>query len=60
MHVRIRKMLAKYRARLARGLPCSGTEQGAPPSPCPSTAADEGDQAPLSPETVTHWQEHFP
>ena len=58
VHVRISKTLAKYRAR--QGLPCSGTEQGAPPSPCPSTAADEGGQAPLSPETVTHWQEHFP
>ncbi len=47
VHMRIAKAMVQYEAQQA-------------PTPLPSAAEEVGDSEPSMPETVTHWQEHFP
>ena len=47
VHMRIAKALVRYEAQQA-------------PAPSPYAAEEVGDSEPTMPETVTHWQEHFP
>ncbi len=47
VHMRIAKALVRYEAQQAQ-------------TPPPSAAEKVADSEPTMPETVTHWQEHFP
>ena len=62
--MQIGKAFALLKSRRQMAPPASGTDsEGAspsPPSPGPSSAADEEGRDSDPPETVTHWQRHYP